>query len=81
MEITPFLSSRTRGRDLPPLLPLVASGAPAREIAQPGGSGESSRRNDLGRIYTIKFWLTNGSMHVKSKNYRTTNKNQDITFS
>jgi hypothetical protein len=43
-------------------------------------SGESSQRNDLGRIYTIKFWLTNDSMHVKSKNYRTTNKNQDVTF-
>jgi hypothetical protein len=43
-------------------------------------SGESSQRNDLGRIYTIKFWLTNSNMHVKSKNYRTTNKNQDVTF-
>jgi hypothetical protein len=33
----PFLSSHTRGHDPPPLLPLVVSGAPAREIAQPGG--------------------------------------------
>jgi hypothetical protein len=30
-------------------------------------SGGSSLRNDLGRTYTIKFWLTNDNMHVKGQ--------------
>jgi hypothetical protein len=43
-------------------------------------SGETSQRNDLGRIYTIKFWLTNDNMHVKGKNCSTTIKSRDVTF-
>jgi hypothetical protein len=43
-------------------------------------SGESSPRIDLGRIYALKFWLTDDIMHAKRKGCRTINNNQDVTF-
>jgi hypothetical protein len=43
-------------------------------------SGESRPINDLGRIYTIKFSLTNDNMHVKGKNLRTSNKTRCYPF-